>query len=190
MSKRAAIDGPHGSLPGNLQPKPPKLTTATEDSPMQDESPEMSDDVLETPQTPLHPANPLSSELSPPNSHSRPSESSVPAANTAAKMPPSSTVNANGKRKWATNGNDSAVVQGLALAQAQQQGGGSATVMGRDPGSGYTWNKEEDAPGFSWNNNKAKEEASREFSRFADKDRMIKGEIGLWKCLDDELTLA
>jgi hypothetical protein len=146
----------------------------------------MSDDELETPQTPLRPANPLSSELSPPDSQARPSESSVPAANTAAKMPPSATVNANGKRKWVTNGNDN-VIQGLALAQ---QGGGSAVIMGRDPGSGYTWNKEEDAPGYSWNNHKAKEEASREFSRFADKDRMIKGGFGLCACLHLVLTLA
>jgi hypothetical protein len=173
MSKRPAIDGPHGSLPGNLHSKHRKLTAQIEDSPMHDESPSMSGDEIAAPQTPLRPTNPLSSEISPPDSQSRPAESSIP-ANTAAKMPPSATVNANGKRKWATNSTDSAS-QGIALAQAQN--GGSAMIMGKDAGSGYTWMREEDAPGYSWNNHKAKEEAGREFARFVDKDRMIKGKF-------------
>lgn len=171
MSKRPAIDGPLACLPGNFQSKRSRLTITVEDSPMHDESPSVSDDELLAPQTPLRPTNPLSSELSPPDSQSRPTESST-SANTTAKMPPSATVNANGKRKWATNGNDS-VGQGPASAQD----GSSAMVMGRDAGSGYTWTREEDAPGYAWNNHKAKEEASREFSRFVDKDRMIKGEF-------------
>lgn len=145
---------------------------------MQDESPSVSDDEFDpTPQTPHRPAaNQLSSELSPPDSQSRPAESSIP-ANTAHKMSTSATINANGKRKWVTNGESagSNVTQGLAQAQS---GGSSAMIMGKDPNSGYTWTREEDAPGHSWNNQKAKDEASREFSRFVDKDRMIKDRYG------------
>lgn len=148
---------------------------------MQDESPSISDDeeFMAAPQTPHRPtASQLSSELSPPDSQSRPIESSIP-ANTAAKMPPSATVNANGKRKWATNGESASsnVTQGLTLAQAQA-GSSAATIMGKDPNSGYTWTREEDAPGHSWNNQKARDEASREFSKFVDKDRMIKDRYG------------
>ncbi|QDS74247.1 hypothetical protein FKW77_002953 [Venturia effusa] len=158
-----------------------KREAIDEDSPMQDESPSNSDDEVEQPppRTPHRPAaNQLSSELSPPDSQSRPTESSIP-ANTAAKMPPSTTVNANGKRKWATNGESASfnVSQGVSLAQAQT-GGSAAVVMGRDPNSGYTWTREEDAPGHSWNNQKAKEEANREFSRLVDKDRMVKDRYG------------
>lgn len=179
-TKREAIDGPHGSLPGTILLKIRKLTPTTEDSPMQDGSPSASDDEFDPPpQTPHRPsANPLSSELSPPNSQSRPTESSIP-ANTATKMSTSASINANGKRKWATNGESASsdVAQGVALAQAQA-GGSIAMIMGRDPNSGYTWTREEDAPGHSWSNQKAKDEASREFSRFTDKDRMIKDRYG------------
>ncbi|RDI81935.1 Invertase 2 [Venturia inaequalis] len=157
-----------------------KREAIDEDSPMQDESPSVSDDEFDpSPQTPHRPsANQLSSDLSPPDSQSRPGESSIP-ANTANKMSTSASINANGKRKWATNGESASsnVTQGLALAQAQS-GGATAMIMGRDPNSGYTWTREEDAPGHFWNNQKAKEEASREFSRFADKDRMIKDRYG------------
>jgi hypothetical protein len=182
MSKRPAIDGPHDCLPGILHSKRRKLTIHTEDSPMHDESPSISDDELTAPQTPLRPTNLLSSELSPPDSQSRPTGSST-SANTAAKMPPSATVNANGKRKWETNGNGGAS-KGLTLAQAD----GPAMIMGKDSGSGYTWNREEDAPGHAWNNHKAKEDASREFSRFMDKDRMIKGGFSYHDSRDVKLT--
>jgi hypothetical protein len=138
---------------------------------MQDESPSVSEDELTTPQTPLRPANLLSGELSPPDSQSRPTESST-SANTAAKMPPSITTNANGKRKWENNNNGN-----TSTGLAQSVTGGSTTILGRDPDSGYAWFREEDAPGYAWNNHKAKEEAAREFFRFADKDRMIKGEF-------------
>ncbi|TID21467.1 Invertase 2 [Venturia nashicola] len=179
-NRREAIDGPHGSLPGKTLSKIRKLTPSTEDSPMQDESPSMSDGELDLPpQTPHRPsANQLSSELSPPNSQSRPAESSIP-ANTANKMSTSASINANGKRKWATNGESASsnVTQGVALAQAQT-GGSTAMIIDKDPNSGYTWTREEDAPGHSWNNQKAKDEASREFSRFVDKDRMIKNKYG------------
>lgn len=182
-TKREAIDGPHGSLPGNIHhPKIRKLTPTAEDSPMQDESPSLSDDDFEAaPQTPHRPAiNQLSSELSPPDSQSRPVESANP-ANTAAKMPPSATINANGKRKWVTSGESASsnVTQGSALAPTQTGPGVSAAaIMGRDSNSGYTWTREEDAPGHSWSNQKAREEANREFSRFVDKDRMIKDRYG------------
>jgi hypothetical protein len=93
-------------------------------------------------------------------------------------MPPSDSINSNGKRIWESNANGGAAGKGKASDIAASASGSNAPVIGRDPGSGYQWRKDEDAPGYVWGNSKAREDAAREFARFVDKDRMIKGEFG------------
>jgi len=145
----------------------------TEDSPMQDSSISNSDSEF-TPQTPHRPTQRLSSELSPPDSQSRPAESST-LSNTAAKMPLSDSINSNGKRIWEHNGGNGANGKGKADPRSDTS---LEVIVGKDSASGYQWTKDEDAPGYAWGNPKAREEASREFARFPDKDRMIKDKYG------------
>lgn len=58
-------------------------------------------------------------------------------------------------------------------------GGGNGTgasALKNEQDTGYQWKKEEDAPGFAWQNPKAREEYHRAWNTIIDKDRMIKGE--------------
>jgi hypothetical protein len=88
------------------------------------------------------------------------------AANTGKKMPPSANLNANGKRSWGENSN--------AAPAAGVEGGKGGT----EKESGYTWEKEEDAPGYSWANTKAREEAARAWGTVVDKERKIGNKYG------------
>ena len=72
-------------------------------------------------------------------------------------MPPSANLNANGKRNWDNNAVEKA---------------------GVEKDSGYTWDKEEDAPGYAWANTKAREEASRAWASVVEKDRKIGNKYG------------
>lgn len=45
--------------------------------------------------------------------------------------------------------------------------------------SGYSWDREEDAPGFAWKNRKVQEEAQRQWNVLAEKDKMITSELGV-----------
>ncbi|KAF2034952.1 hypothetical protein EK21DRAFT_55671 [Setomelanomma holmii] len=66
----------------------------------------------------------------------------------------SSTVNANGKRP-------------LSLAQTAA---GSHT----DPDTGYSWSRQEDAPGYEWKNTRAREDESRALDAIVDQGSQIK----------------
>jgi hypothetical protein len=74
-------------------------------------------------------------------------------------MPPSAALNANGKRNW----NENAV---------------PVEKAGVEKESGYTWEKEEDAPGYAWANTKAREEAARAWATVAEKERKIGNKYG------------
>lgn len=73
-------------------------------------------------------------------------------------MPPSEKLNANGKRNWETNSN---------LEKA-----------GADKESGYKWEREEEAPGWAWNNQKAREDYSRAWAQVVEKDRKVGHKYG------------
>ena len=67
-------------------------------------------------------------------------------------MPPSTSLNANGKRSWESNGHDA--------------------------DTGYKWEREEDAPGWAWLNQKAREDHSKAWSQVVEKDRKIGNKYG------------
>jgi len=81
-------------------------------------------------------------------------------------MPPAELLNANGKRTLdAATGNASV---------ASTAGAASGKYLGRHEG-GYAWYREEDAPGYAWRNNKAREEEQRALSQIVDLGSMVKG---------------
>ena len=96
------------------------------------------------------------------------SKAGAAGANTSKKMPPSANLNANGKRNWENNNNGA---KGDA-STAQGAGGGV------EKESGYRWEKEEDAPGFAWNNHKAREEAQRAWTGVVAQERQIGNRYG------------
>lgn len=49
------------------------------------------------------------------------------------------------------------------------------TQVRTHPSSGYQYAKEEDAPGYTWLNNKARDEALRAWDGLQHKDAMVKG---------------
>jgi hypothetical protein len=81
-------------------------------------------------------------------------------------MAPSQALNANGKRSWKENGGK--VVKG----EGKEEG----TVHVQQE-TGYTWKRDEDAPGWAWMNVKAREEAQRAYGQIVDKERMLKSEL-------------
>ena len=133
-------------------------------------------------------ANIPTSELSPPDSHRGPqTQTSRGPANTF--LPSSSNLqtatsaemlNANGKRAYDAAGNGANAASGAIGASAMI---GSANGSGNGGGgngkyshpSGYTWDKQEDAPGYGWGNPKAKEEAFRALSQIVDLDVSSEG---------------
>lgn len=72
-------------------------------------------------------------------------------------MPPSANLNTNGKRGFDSNG---------------------TTKAGVDKDSGYTWEREEEAPGWSWQNTKARDEQNRAWANVLEKDRRIGNKYG------------
>jgi len=50
------------------------------------------------------------------------------------------------------------------------------------PPTGYTWSRDEDAPGYAWKNKKAQEEYARAMDQIQDKDKMIKRKSKLLPC--------
>lgn len=43
--------------------------------------------------------------------------------------------------------------------------------------SGYSWDREEDSPGFAWKNRKAQEEFRRQWEGLLEKDKMVTSEL-------------
>lgn len=156
---------------------------------MQDNSsPELSDDdqILSTPShqhcatptTPINPGAQPTSELSPPDSREQ-STSNIrtisPPPNP--NMAGNEELNANGKRSFevATGSPTS--------AGATSTSGSKGNKPKNKHHAGYTWDKEEDAPGYAWSNEKAQNEAARALSQIFDLDLQIKGRYG--DVLDD-----
>ena len=128
-------------------------------------SPEDNDDLFpeaDAPSTPKHSQAP--SELSPPTSHgphASGSNSAQPSELSVATSMERSTLNENGKRVAARSAD---LGNGIAKSgQIQQQ---------HKP-TGYTWDREEDAPGYSWKNKKAQEDYARSWDNIVGKDQMI-----------------
>jgi hypothetical protein len=132
----------------------------------------------ESPTTP--PANilPPSSELSPPNSqgpipsrmHNTEPIPFSPLSGNSAKMAPSHALNANGKRNWKENGG-----KGVLKGEGKTVGcGGQEGEQHVQQETGYTWTRDEDAPGYAWMNAKSREDAQRAYGQIVDKERMIK----------------
>ena len=143
---------------------------------MQDNStPELSDDepILPStsqsraaPVTPVHLRSQAALELSPPDSRSN-SAVNKQTSPIAPTMPTAEALNANGKRTF-----DAATGRSTASASS----GAKATHLGKHP-AGYVWDKEEDAPGYGWNNEKAQQEALRATNLIVDVELMIKGKV-------------
>lgn len=129
------------------------------------------DENISTPSTPK--LN-LIDELSPPTSLGPPqSNTSVPIMSDAV-VPPAdrdnSFLNQNGKRVLARG-------DGKPGAQDAGKSSGAAQFTPQvHQASGYRWDKEEDAPGYSWNGKKAMEEYNRSWDAIVDKSFMIKSE--------------
>jgi hypothetical protein len=85
-------------------------------------------------------------------------------------MAPSQALNANGKRSWKENG-------GKGGSKGEAKPGGAQGEQHVQQETGYTWTRDEDAPGYAWMNVKAREDAQRAYSQIVDKDRMIKSEF-------------
>lgn len=108
------------------------------------------------PSTPRNPANlalGANSELSPPNSQGPSNTARMSAAGVTA----SPSLNINGKRI-------------LTGTSANAPG----TTVQTDPETGYQWTKVEDAPGYAWKNQRAREEEVRAVDAIIDKSYMIR----------------
>ncbi|KIW06902.1 uncharacterized protein PV09_02572 [Verruconis gallopava] len=139
------------------------------DSQMQDDSSSASSPTTPPGQLSTH----FATELSPPDSQQlhaqNPANAPSPftplastkgsSANISKKMPPSAQLNANGKRNWESNG-------------------ASADKKSEDNDGEYKWEREEDAPGFTWLNTKAKEDAQRAWAQVMEKERKIGNKYG------------
>lgn len=141
---------------------------------MQDNStPELSDDdpILPSisqshaaPTTPITSRTQTASELSPPDSRGQSASNIKQTSPIAGTMSSNEGLNANGKRTL-----DAAT--GVAGSSASSS---KSKYIGQHP-AGYAWDKEEDAPGYSWNNEKAQQDALRAMNQIVDTDQMIKG---------------
>ncbi|KAK4997953.1 hypothetical protein LTR66_002730 [Elasticomyces elasticus] len=129
------------------------------------------------PGTPLAQTIPtyLTHDLSPPNSQGAPYSSM---ANENGKRPldpvdpmsqPKQQQLANGKSDPNTNAVGSLTTTG------NERANGEAKVH-QHAKSGYTWTNEEDAPGYSWSNKRAVEEAHKSWDTTVGKEHMIEGE--------------
>lgn len=118
-------------------------------------SPEDSD--AQTPQA-------QSTVLSPPDSQHR------------SAMPTSLSQNANGKRPINTISNGADDSEELAAMHANGKPRQEFPAKTHDR-SGYTWNREEDAPGYAWLNKKALDEYHRAWDSLVHKESMVRGEF-------------
>ncbi|KAF1972983.1 hypothetical protein BU23DRAFT_466380 [Bimuria novae-zelandiae CBS 107.79] len=109
------------------------------------------------------------SELSPPNSQGRLPEESLSAL--AGGAPPS-IINANGKRAHPSS------VANAATPAAGSAGDKKSGPTQTDPKTGYQWSSPEDAPGYEWKSNRAREEEARALDVVVDKNTMIRTRYG------------
>ena len=101
------------------------------------------------------------SNLSPPDSQHRTSKMS----------------NANGKRPLNTISTEADEVEWLATNAAAAGAAKTKELpLKTHAGSGYTWRRPEDEPGFGWGNKKAVDEGQRAWEGVVHKDCMVRGE--------------
>ena len=105
----------------------------------------------------------FASELSPPDS-----QQLHPTAPANAPSPftplPGGKANANTSKKMPLNANGKRTLDEPPKMKGEE--------------GGYQWDKEEDAPGYSWQNSKAREEAARAWQGVQEKDRRIGNKYG------------
>ncbi|KAF1357027.1 hypothetical protein BDV97DRAFT_23813 [Delphinella strobiligena] len=157
---------------------------------------QMTADETGAPTTPP-PNRLIPAELSPPDSQggvalAQPTQPvSTDATAMPAVTPSASGANVNGKRPLesvdgsttAMNSTTTPVVQSTAGNGNAGNSLGSAQTHPPQPKvhqpSGYSWTKPEDAPGYSWQNRKAQEEASRAWEQgIVNKDRSVGNRYG------------
>lgn len=123
-------------------------------------SPEL-DAAADAPSTPHNAASFAlgpAAELSPPNSHGRlPDENLSALAGGAPSM-----INANGKRAHPSS------VANVTDKKSRLQ---------TDPATGYQWSSADDAPGYEWKTNRAREDEARALEAVVDKGSMIKSKL-------------
>ncbi|KAK3203722.1 hypothetical protein GRF29_106g434359 [Pseudopithomyces chartarum] len=114
-----------------------------------------------------------SAELSPPNSQGRFQEegSNQSALAGGAAYPP--TINANGKRAHPS----SAATTQTSNASSRAADNKAGPVQ-TDAETGYQWTSAEDAPGYEWKSNRAREDEVRSWDTIVDKGSMIKTKYG------------
>lgn len=113
-------------------------------------------------------------ELSPPNSQGVPLSDNMIAATAATGL---SGANANGKRPLSTlDGNGDALSTSATLRGGGQALAVEAPRVRTHAGSGYSWSKQEDEPGWASNNKRAVEEANRAWDSLVLKDRRVGSE--------------
>ncbi|KAF2401188.1 hypothetical protein EJ06DRAFT_529323 [Trichodelitschia bisporula] len=112
------------------------------------------------PSTPPRASNPQS-DFSPPNSHNP-----TPIHNAHA-LAPAPTLNANGKRSIDFTSMETTPQDAQKPEMAPQ-------LDAIREASGYKWTKDEDAPGYAWNNPKALEEHARNWANIVDTERMTR----------------
>lgn len=134
-----------------------------------------SDDEMfpgEGPSTPRHaPKFPIdpSSELSPPNSQGRFSQTQDDSLS-ALVGGAASTINANGKR-----------IRSSAKEKTTSEiSGGQSGPVQTDPTTGYQWTQPEDQPGHAWRNNRAREDEMRALDMLVDRGSQIKSKETLY----------
>lgn len=138
-------------------------------------SPEMDaeDDLFpgDGPSTPRNAASfaLASAELSPPNSQGRFQEEGSKPSALAGGAAPLSILNANGKRAHPSSATTTQTST-VSSAAADTKAGPVQT----DPQTGYQWTFAEDAPGFEWKGNRAREDELRAWETIVDKGAMIK----------------
>lgn len=80
----------------------------------------------------------------------------------------------------ASNGAHPSMTLGQGNSSSGSNGGHGHKFV--HPPTGYTWSRDEDAPGYAWKNKKAQEEFARAMDQIQDKDRMIKRKLTMLRC--------
>ena len=137
----------------------------------------------ERPSTPIHQTSfPHLTELSPPNSQG------VPLPETAATAVQRG-ANANGKRPLSTldsNGDNLSVLAGQKAGAPTTTSIETSQVKTHE-GSGYSWTRAEDEPGWSWMNKRAQDDANRAWESLVMKDRRVGSQLSYYSSLFDRL---
>ncbi|OCK85947.1 hypothetical protein K432DRAFT_377197 [Lepidopterella palustris CBS 459.81] len=144
-------------------------------SPELDDNDEMFPDEADGPSTPTNAIAGFaipSSDLSPPDSQGPAHLGGGSRDDPFVFAGSPSTLNANGKRMYPVAATGMSTSAGMPTSVQAQTG-----QYVHKP-TGYTWDKPEDEPGYSWLNKKAVEEYSRAMDQIVDKGSMIGNKYG------------